>query len=65
MKKYFGCLIAALVGIGIVSDNIDNITVRFLNNSPRARMLSDDGNGIYMTYSMTTADPSMQYRFQW
>ncbi|MCD7123343.1 hypothetical protein [Limosilactobacillus caviae] len=51
--------------IEIVSDNIDNITVRFLNNSPRARMLSDDGNGIYMTYSMTTADPSMQYRFQW
>lgn len=64
MKKYFGFLIAALVGIGIVSDNIDNITVRFLNNSPRARMLSD-GNGIYMTYSMITADPSMQYRFQW
>lgn len=49
----------------IVSDDPNNITVQFLNDSPRARMLSDDGQGIYMTYTMTPADQSLQYKFQW
>lgn len=51
--------------IEIAGGDGSHFDLQFLDDSPRAQELSDDGNGVYLDYSMDLADQSLQYKFQW